>query len=263
MEVAPPGTGGVALGVGVYVRESRPSPFRVLGKVRIEGQEILGTKPRALLVALLLEANRTVSLDRIVDALWDGEPPRSAVANIRTHISALRRHMADAGTLVSRPGGYELVMPEDDCDHHRFTRLASEGRSALQGGDPERAAPLLGQALALWTTDVAADGVPRNGWQAGPLDHLDEERRRVVEDLAESCVEAGEPRSALRELHALLAADPLRDRGWALRMRAHHSLGEPGGVSDSYRAAVRAFQDRLGARPGAELDRLHHTLKAF
>ncbi|MEV0489533.1 AfsR/SARP family transcriptional regulator [Streptomyces atratus] len=246
----------------MYARENRPIPFRVLGKVRIDDQEIPGAKPRALLVALLLEANRTLSLDRIADALWDGEPPRSAVANIRTHVSALRRHTADAATLVSRPGGYELVVLEDDCDHHRFIRLASEGRCALQGGDPERATLLLGQALSLWTTDVAAEGVPRNGWPAGPLDHLDEERRRVVEDLAESCVEAGEPRSALRELYALLAADPLRDRGWALRMRAHHSLGEPGGVSDSYRAAVQAFQDQLGARPGIALDRLHRILKA-
>ncbi|MCG7525417.1 AfsR/SARP family transcriptional regulator [Streptomyces sp. OfavH-34-F] len=213
-------------------------------------------------MALLLEANRTVSLDRIADALWDGEPPRSAVANIRTHVSALRRHTDGAASLLSRPGGYELLVPEEHCDHHRFMRLAAQGRRALDDGNPEQAAPLLGQALALWTTGVAAEGVPRHGWPAGPLDHLDEERRRVIEDLAESCVEAGEPRSALRELHALLAADPLRDRGWALRMRAHHSLGEPGGVSDSYQAAVRAFRDQLGARPGIELDRLHRALNA-
>ncbi|MEV5443087.1 BTAD domain-containing putative transcriptional regulator [Streptomyces sp. NPDC052644] len=215
---------------------------------------------RTLLAALLLDSNRMVTMDRLVDALWDEDPPASAVANVRTHVCALRRLIGDAAGLVSHPGGYELVVPEDICDTHRFTLSADAGRVALRGGDFEDAARRLDQALRLWGTDRAAADVPRHGWVAARMAHLDEERRRTVEDFAEACLNLGEPRAALRGLAALLAVDPLRTRSWALRMRAHHLLGERGGVIDSVREATEVFREHLGSPLDRELVLLHEEL---
>ncbi|WP_190014013.1 AfsR/SARP family transcriptional regulator [Streptomyces lucensis] len=230
---------------------------------------VRGVKPRALLVVLLLRAGRRVSLDAIQEALWDGEPPRSAVANIRTHASALRTALcagaasgaaSRAGALAGGDGGYTLHAEPGDCDHLRFLESSAAGRAALLAGDAARATRLLGPALGLWDGDRAAVGVPRLGPLAGALDHLDEERMRAVEDLAEAHLWVGEPRAALRDLTGLLASAPLRSRSWALRMRAHHRIGELGGVSESYRAACAVFRDELGIAPGGELRSLYAEL---
>ncbi|MGW6393553.1 AfsR/SARP family transcriptional regulator [Streptomyces sp. NPDC055103] len=248
------------MGRGAMARGAAMVLLRMLGRVRVDGREVGGARARTLLVALLLDSNRMVPVDHLVDALWDEDPPASAVANVRTHVCTLRRLIGGAATLVSRPGGYELVVPEDVCDTHLFTSAVDEGRAALADGAHERASELLDRALGLWGAGRAAADVRRNGWIAARLAHLDEERRRTAEDFAEACLSLGEPRAALRDLAALLAVDPLRTRSWALRMRAHHLLGERGSVNETMREAAEVFHDHLGSPLDGELVRLHQEL---
>ncbi|WP_418961294.1 AfsR/SARP family transcriptional regulator [Streptomyces tritici] len=224
--------------------------------------EVGGGKTRALLVTLLLQANRTVTVDRVVEALWDGEPPLSAVANVRTHASVLRRRLKRGADLVGGGGGYVLEVAADRCDHLMFLDRAAEGRAALRAGDSAEAADLLTSALGLWDGDGAAVGVPRHGPLAGWLGHLEEERMRAVEDLAAAYLRLGEPRAALRDLNGLLAISPLRGRSWALRMRAHHALGERGSMAEAYRTAVVVHRSELGVGPDEQLRRLFEELVA-
>ena len=53
--------------------------FRILGPLQVldEGREVPlgGAKQRALLALLLLDPNRVVSRDRLIDELWGGSPP--------------------------------------------------------------------------------------------------------------------------------------------------------------------------------------------
>ncbi|MFD6418004.1 BTAD domain-containing putative transcriptional regulator [Streptomyces sp. NPDC060194] len=244
--------------------------FGILGRVRVGAvgprQDGAGTgvggKASALLAALLLRANSTVGLDRLVEALWEGEPPRSAVANIRTHASTLRSGLDGGAFLHGRGGGYLLEVAAADCDHLVFLDRTAAGRAALADGHTETAAAALTAALALWDGDRAAVGVPRNGPLSGWLGHLDEERMRAVEDLAAAYLRLGEPRAALRDVSDLLAVSPLRGRSWALRMRAQHALGERGGVAESFRAADRAHRSELGVGPDGRLRRLFEELVA-
>ncbi|MFC8722412.1 BTAD domain-containing putative transcriptional regulator [Kitasatospora sp. NPDC057198] len=222
----------------------------------------IGGKARTLLVTLLLQANRTVTVDRLVEALWDGEPPASAVANVRTHASALRRHLPEGAALLGGGGGYLLEVAAERCDHLVFLHRAADGRAALADDDSARAAEQLTSALALWDGDRAAVGVPRHGPLAGWLGHLEEERMRAVEDLAGAYLHLGEPRAALRDVNALLAVSPLRDRSWALRMRAHHALGERGSLADDYRTVVLVHRSELGVHPDRQLRRLFEELVA-
>ncbi|WP_406859396.1 BTAD domain-containing putative transcriptional regulator [Streptomyces sp. HUAS MG47] len=241
----------------------------MLGRVRHGGDtgagsaaEVGGGKARALLVTLLLQANRTVTVDRVVEALWEGEPPLSAVANVRTHASVLRRHLRPGAGLVGGGGGYVLEVAAEHCDHLVFLDRAADGREALRAGDCAGAAELLTAALALWDGDRAAVGVPRHGPLEGWLGHLEEERMRAVEDLAGAFLHLGEPRAALRDVNALLAVSPLRGRSWALRMRAHHALGERGSLAETYRAAVHVHRSELGVGPDRHLRRLFEELVA-
>jgi DNA-binding SARP family transcriptional activator len=231
--------------------------FRLLGPLTascVNGTgKITGIKPRALLVALLLQANSVLTVERISEALWDGEPPRTALENIRTNVYLLRRAIGSSARLRSCVGGYELQVDPRVCDHLRFAKLVQEARAQLCHGDPRAAVDSLVAALSLWRAATAAPGVPRYGPMGAWLDHLDEERVRATEDLADAMIQSGEARAALRELNGVLAVDSLRTRVWQLRMRAYRELGELGKVDDVYREAVRIFRSELGSGPAQEL----------
>src|SRR5919197_920642 len=127
--------------------------FRLLGPlaVSIGGEPVVlgGQKRRALLAALLLEANRIVSRDRLIDALWGEEPPDTARNTIQVYVSQLRKLLPE-GALETAPPGYRLAVDPGAVDLFEFSRLSEEGRAALGVGDAARAAETLGTALALW-----------------------------------------------------------------------------------------------------------------
>ncbi|MDA0161965.1 winged helix-turn-helix domain-containing protein [Solirubrobacter ginsenosidimutans] len=112
--------------------------YRVLGPLEVldgGGKPLMlgGRKPRALLARLLLDANRTVSVERLVDDLWGEDVPDSAVKMVHIHVSALRKALP-AGTLQTRQPGYALEVDPELINVVRFERLQAEGRAALDRG---------------------------------------------------------------------------------------------------------------------------------
>ena len=61
--------------------------FRVLGPLEaVAGTrqiELGPPKQRAFLAALLIESGRVVSVDKLADLLWDGNPPDRALVSLR------------------------------------------------------------------------------------------------------------------------------------------------------------------------------------
>src|SRR5215213_8063290 len=107
-----------------------------------------GQRKRALLARLLLDANRTVSIDALVDALWGERVPATAVKMVHIYVSQLRKVLA-RGALQTRPPGYRLEVAPEAVDLLRFERLRNEGRHALTAGDAVTAAQRLAAACAL------------------------------------------------------------------------------------------------------------------
>ena len=126
---------------------------RLLGPLEIElaGRPVPlgGRAPRALLARLLLDANRAVAVDRLVEDLWGEEAPASAVKMIQIHVSALRKVLPE-GMLVTRSRGYALEIDADAVDLARFEALRREGQEALAAGSHELAADRLREAAGLW-----------------------------------------------------------------------------------------------------------------
>src|SRR5215210_6398371 len=108
-----------------------------------------GQRKRALLARLLLEANRTVSVDVLVDALWGERVPATAVKMVHIYVSQLRK-VLPGEALQTRPPGYRLEVAPEAVDLLRFERLRKEGREALADGDLVTAAERLTAACALW-----------------------------------------------------------------------------------------------------------------
>src|ERR1700733_12828816 len=106
--------------------------FGVLGPLLVTAHGIrvpLGAaKQRAVLAMLVINRNRPVSVDSLIDAVWGDDPVPAARTSIQSHISTLRRLLAGAGAgadpymvLASAPPGYQISIPDTDCDVGRFT----------------------------------------------------------------------------------------------------------------------------------------------
>ncbi|HEX6340936.1 AfsR/SARP family transcriptional regulator [Umezawaea sp.] len=95
--------------------------FRVLDGVeaRVGGRRLpLGhARQRCVLVALLVDVNRAVTVDRLLERVWDEKPPLRARSVLRTYVSRLRKALADTGaTITRRDGGYSLNVAPDTVD---------------------------------------------------------------------------------------------------------------------------------------------------
>jgi hypothetical protein len=110
--------------------------FRLLGPVEAHHRDVvlaLGRRrERALLGLLLLEAGRGVSVERLIDLLWDTDPPRSARQALHTNVARLRALLTPCGvSLTTRNGSYLADVPRSAVDAHRFEEAVSNIRRSL------------------------------------------------------------------------------------------------------------------------------------
>src|SRR5262245_48914865 len=127
--------------------------FRILGPLDVRDGDrevrLRGGKERALLALLLVNANRTLALDRLAGELWGEDVPETAPKMVQIYVSHLRKTLPP-DTLRTRPPGYALVIEPARLDLHRFEELVAEARAALEAGDADQAAASFRGALELW-----------------------------------------------------------------------------------------------------------------
>ena len=238
--------------------------FAVLGplRVRVDGDAVPAgpAKQRALLTLLLLRPNEVVPLAAVIEELWDQAPPRSTPANLRTYLAGVRGLLGDErDRVVVRPHGYLLRVGADELDAVRFAESARRGQAALAAGEHRAAADQLTGALGSWRGDVAED-VPAGAPTAASRAALREQRLAAWEDLLEARLALGETGGLRAQLRELVAADPVRERGWALLMTALHRDGDPAAALRAYAHARAAMVERLGIEPGPGLRRLQRLI---
>jgi DNA-binding SARP family transcriptional activator/pimeloyl-ACP methyl ester carboxylesterase len=229
--------------------------FRILGPLEVrDGDRELrlgGGKQRALLALLLVNANRTVSIDRIVGDLWGGSAPETAPKMVQIYVSKLRKLLAP-GTLHTRPPGYSLQLEPDELDLHRFERDVAEARAALDAGGAQQAADRLREALALWRGPALAEFAsepfaPPEGAR------LEELRIAALESRLDADLALGRHRAVVSELAALTGRHPLRERLRSQHMLALYRSGRHAEALASYQTFRRKLADELGIEPSASL----------
>ncbi|WP_277743518.1 AfsR/SARP family transcriptional regulator [Streptomyces sp. LX-29] len=238
--------------------------FHVLGPLRVSGGggtlALGGPRQRAVLAALILRANETVTPHYLAKAVWDTEPA-SPRTNLRTYVSGLRKSFgeAEAGRLVTRADGYLLRTDQAELDFQQFNRLAADGEEALRQGEPERAAELLRRALDLWR------GEPLEGLATGPLLRAESERLAerhlvAVAQHARALIRLQRHTAVISDLTALVRQHPLREELLGLLMLALYRGGRIPEALQAFQDGRRELIDRLGTEPGAELQQLHQRL---
>ncbi|MFL6129244.1 MAG: AfsR/SARP family transcriptional regulator [Mycobacteriales bacterium] len=232
--------------------------FGILGPLEVarDGQPlpIIAPMQRAVLAALLLDAGRVVSTDRLVERLWGALPPKTARVTLQTYVLRLRRALGPQ-VIRTRAPGYLVDVPPQDLDLHRFEALVQRARALRSGGSAAPAAAVLDEALRLWRgqalADVGSDHLRRTeGVQ------LEERRLRAVEERTDVGLELGEHADLVDRLRQLVAEHPLRERLRGQLMLALYRAGRPGEALLAYRDARRALVTELGIEPGRELQEL-------
>ncbi len=255
---------------GAAVRSDTRSPrnevdpgFRVLGLLQVRGREpvvVTARRQQVVLALLLLNGNRVVPLEVLLDALWGATPPATARAQVQTCVSVLRRALAKAGLgerISARGSGYCLDLGPGELDLHEFETLVARGRAARR---PEEARAAFREALALWR------GEPLTGIDSGVVRahqvRIAERRVEVLEDCLDAELELGLHREVVGEISVLTEEHPLRERFVLQLMTALHRCGRRVEALAAYRAVRRRFVDELGLEPGAALRELHQDILA-
>lgn len=216
---------------------------------------------RALLALLALNANRVVSTDRLIDALWGERPPATASVAIYGLVSGLRKLLEPdhAGALVTKAPGYLLAVSAEQIDLGRFELLAAEGRRALGLDDADTASARLTEALELWRGPPLQDlqYLPFAQKEVGRLEEL---RLAVVEARVEADLAGGRWGDLVPELESLVAEHPLRERLRGQLMLVLYRAGRQADALAAYRDARTVLADELGLEPSDELQKLERAI---
>jgi class 3 adenylate cyclase len=225
--------------------------FRILGPLELreagESVPIAGAKQRALLAMLLLNANRVVSLDRLIDALWDEQPPETARKALHVHVSQLRKTLG-ADRIVTRTPGYLIRVEPEELDLAQFERLVEEG-----GRDKLR------EALTLFHGPPLADFADERFAQS-EIARLEELRLVALEERIDADLAVGRHAEVVGELEAVVADQPLRERLRGQLMLGLYRCGRQAEALEAYQDARRALVEDLGIDPSRALQELERAI---
>ncbi|MBW3536570.1 MAG: winged helix-turn-helix domain-containing protein [Actinobacteria bacterium] len=237
--------------------------FRVLGPLEVIVNGVTvdcgGVKQRTLLTALLVHADRVVSIDDLIEALWPGGAPATAANTLQVHISALRRSLgSERSRLETKPPGYVLRAGEA-LDTARFEHLARQGREELAAGDARRAHELFADAAALWRGNAFADFVyePFAEREAARLEAL---RVSATADHVDARLALGHHRELLGELEALVRGHPTDERLCGQLMLALYRSGRQADALSAFSRLRSDLGEELGIVPSPPLQELHDRI---
>jgi DNA-binding SARP family transcriptional activator len=239
--------------------------FRVLGPLEVIKDRapvsITAPRQRALLTVLALEANHVITVDRLVDSIWDELPPHTARSQVQICISSLRKLLGGDSTgdiILTRASGYQLCADAQMVDAIQFGQVLAQARAAAQAGQLENSVRHFRAALNLWRGPAAAD--IGSGVVQQAATRLTEQRLAAIEECVRIELQLGRQLEVIAELAALVAENPLREKLRAYQMIALYRAGRQAEALESYRAARRVFIDELGIEPGAELRDLEKAI---
>ncbi|WP_234390437.1 BTAD domain-containing putative transcriptional regulator [Streptomyces sp. MMG1533] len=238
--------------------------FRLLGNVeaRVDGRIVdLGhARQRCVLAVLLVDANRVVSVDQLVERVWADRPPQRVRNTLYGYLSRLRQALAIAAgaQIARRSGGYVLDVEATAVDLHRFHDVVARARAAARNEQDEQAATLFGQALGLWRGDAFA-GLDAP-WINALRDAVDQERIAAELDHTDVRLRCGHHTGLLAELSARVETHPLDERLAGQFILALHRCGRPADALNHFQRIRLLLAEELGCDPSLPLRQLHQQI---
>lgn len=235
--------------------------FRILGPVEVEnegGVVRVGRRRQRAVLAVLLHANRVVSTAALIDAIWGGHAPETALTTLQGYVSALRKTLG-ADLILTRANGYVLQTDPNSIDLGRFQALVRAGTEALGAGDPRSASERLTSALSLWQGEPFED-LDSAAVVETERTRLEEMRLGALEERFEAELALGRHAEVVSDLQALVCAQPLRERLRGQLMLALYRSGRQAEALEVYRQGRHLLAEQLGLEPGEPLRRLERQI---
>lgn len=225
-----------------------------------------GPRPRRLLAALLLSLGQPLTVDRLIELVWDDEPPASARGSLQAYISNLRRQLEPSRlggqapqVLVLRPGGYQLLVDRSQLDTGAFEAAITSVDPAVAQADPSALAEVLDRWAPLLPELADAPFV------RAAADRLDARRRTGFELLQSARLASGDHLAhldAIADLRAAVIDDPRAERWWSLLALARYRSGDAAAAVATIHDARAALRAATGLDLGPELRQLEADLYA-
>ena len=235
---------------------------RVLGSVDLvdaagEVRRIPGRRAQRLLSRLICDADRNVTVDALVEAVWADGVTSGPVAALQTQVFRLRRLLAIPGApgIATTATGYQLELGEATTDVLEFERAVRSAATA----EPAAAADLLEAALDLWRGPAFVGGEDVESLRSEQI-RLDELHAQAVEQHAAALVETGRANQAIARLEPFLAESPLRTQACATLMRALAAVGRDADAVRVFQEHRRHLVEELGLEPSPGLRRLEASI---
>ncbi|WP_327085944.1 winged helix-turn-helix domain-containing protein [Nonomuraea sp. NBC_01738] len=247
----------------------------ILGPLEVRRHRLVtpsAPKLRRVLCLLATHANNMVSTEKLIEELWEEDPPASVTTTLQTYLYQLRKllglrasngpahgHKSSEPALLTASNGYTLFLPPDALDATRFERLAVLGQGRLRAGEVGEAAEILREALNLWRGPVLVDLAPGPVLQTEVL-RLEEIRKNTLEDRIDADLQLGRHHELLGELTGLAARELTHEGFQAKLMLALYRAGRRSDALRVYQQVRKALATELGVEPSSTLWRLHQGI---
>jgi DNA-binding SARP family transcriptional activator len=238
--------------------------FSLLGPLQIaDGDRNItldAPKQRALLVLLLLPRGEPIAVESLAEELWAGEPPATGTRAVRMYVGELWKALG-AEVIVTQGAGHAIPLEGHETDLGRFEELAADGGRWLVGGNAERAATTLREALGLWRGSALAD-FRYDDFAQNEITRLDEARIAARKVRIDADLALGREDELVPELQALVREHPLRERLRGQLMLALYRAGRQAEALDVYRVGRRRLVEELGIEPSRSLQEIERAILA-
>ncbi len=239
---------------------SRVAQVRLLGPIDVTVggavRALAGLRRKSVLAVMGLHVGETVSIHRLIDAVWGQAPPNTAANTLQNHMSYLRSVLDSRDAIIARSPGYLLNLDPDAVDVARAERLIRQSRQSV---DHALTAQHLRSALALWHGPSLADvtDVPWLREQAERLEYL---RLDAAQGLVEARLALGEHAAVVPELESLAEQHPFREHLHRQLILALYRAGRQADALAAYQRLRHTIRAELGLDPSPALRELEAAI---
>lgn len=251
--------------VSVATTAHERTRIQLCGRLSVEidrvqfASALRGRQVPLLLAYLVINRERAVGREELIDALWPQRAPVSQDAALRTLLSRVRTGLPPA--VLSGRDELQLKLPEPAwVDLEAASRGLERARQALAGGE----------ARAAWALAQVPLNITARGLLPGAQADWIEPHRRELHDVRLGALEllgrtglrlgGGQLASAERAARSVIGLEPYRESAHLLLMQA---LAAQGNVPEALQAFERLrmlLREELGSTPSAQALSLHQRL---